>query len=123
MSDEISEEEIEHILQDGVSEGLFEVAEENDQPGNTRFKLTSYGEVEAQRTIASKGLPFLVMVSARKALEDGKQRTVKSMSDEIIRNFPNKLKRAARTNFAPFWGEYANFTPQQYLEAYQEAQS
>lgn len=119
----MDEDEVQKILEDGTAEGLFEVAEENDKPGETRFKLTDYGEVEAQRTIASKGLPFLIMLSSRKAVEEGKRRTVKSMADEIIRNFPAKLKREAKTNFALFWGDFANYTPQQYLDAYDEAQS
>lgn len=122
MSKDEELEEIENILHDGVREGVIEIAEENPNH-ESRYKLTSYGQVEAQRTIAEKGLPFLVMVSSRKALEDGKYRTVKSMSDEIIKDFPAKLKRQAKANFAPFWGEYANCSPQEYLEAYDEAQS
>ena len=122
MSDDEELQEVESILHDGVREGLFEVAEEGDNH-DTRYKLSSYGEVEAQRTIASKGLPFLVMVSSRKAVADGKNRTVKSMAAEIIKGFPAKLRRDARTNFAPFWGEFASYTPEQYLDAYTEADS
>lgn len=124
MSKQDDVEDIEHTLQEGVANGLFEIAEENDQPGTSRYKLTNFGNVEAERTIASKGLPFLVMVSAKKALSEGKDRTVKSMADEIIKKFPNKLKRDAKTNFAPFWwGEFSNMTPQEYIDAYHEAQS
>lgn len=115
-------DEIENILHDGVRDGLYEVAEENDNH-QSRYKLTNFGEVEAQRTIATKGLPFLVMVSSRKAVEDGKARTVKSMADEIIAKFPRKLKQSAKENFAPFWSEYAGWAPEEYLAAYDEAQS
>lgn len=114
-------EELENILHDGVREGLYEIAEENNNH-DSKFRLTQYGEVEAQQTIAHKGLPFLVMVSSRKAIEDGKNRTVKSMSDEIIAKFPTKLKRIAKKEFAPFWDEYANYTPQEYLDVYDSAQ-
>lgn len=120
LSKEDELNETEDILHEGVSEGLYEVAEDN--PGSTRYKLTNYGSVEAERIIAEKGLPFLVMVSSRKAIDDGKNRTVKSMADEIIRNFPNKLKREAKKNFALFWGEFASWSPEKYLEAYEQAQ-
>ena len=122
MSNEDELEEVESILHDGVRDGTFELAEENPNH-ESRYKLSPYGKVKAQETIASKGLPFLVMISAQKALEDGKARTVKSMADEVILKFPNKLKREAKKNFAPFWDEFANYSPQQYLDAYTEAQS
>lgn len=115
----MDEEEVENILHDGVIDGLFEVAEEKDGH-ETKYKLTNYGSVEAERTIAIKGLPFLVALSSHKAISDGKNRTVKSMSDEIIKNFPAQLKRLAKKNFAPFWGEFANYSPQEYLEAYDD---
>lgn len=118
-----SEEEVQGILNEGVADGLFEIAEENNNPGESRFKLTDYGRHEAERSIASKGLPFLVALSSRKAINDGKDRTVKSMADEIIKKFPNRLKREAKKNFAPFWGEFSSWSPQDYLEAYQEARS
>lgn len=118
---DMDKQEVEDILHEGVSDGLFEVA--SDTPGNTKYKLTDFGSHEAERTIASKGLPFLVMISSKQAISDGKNRTVKSMSDEIIKNFPNKLKREAKKNFALFWGEFASKSPQEYLEAYEEARS
>lgn len=115
-------EEFNQILQKGVSDGLYEVAEENDEPYASKYKLTTYGNIEAQRTIASRGLPFLVMVSSKLALKEGKNRTVKSMADEILRDLPNKLKREAKKNFAPFWNEYASYTAQEYLDAYIEVE-
>lgn len=120
MSEEDEIEDIENTLHEGVVDGLYEVAE--DTPGNTKYKLTNYGHVEAERTIAIKGLPMMVALSARKAIDDGEDRTVKSMADEIIKKFPRKLKLEAKKNFAPFWGEFANYSPLEYLEAYQEAQ-
>lgn len=122
MNEKDEIEEITNALHEGVADGLYEVAEENDEPGTSRYKLTQFGQSEAQRTVATKGLPFLVMVSSRQAIAGSKHCTVKSMADEIIKDFPNKLKHEAKTNFEPFWSEYANWSPEEYLKAYEEAQ-
>lgn len=110
----MNKEEIEQILQDGTSDGKFEVVEGKD--GTARYKLSDYGQVKAQQTIASEGLPFLIMVMSKMSPLP----TVKQMADEAVKKFPPELRREAKKNFAPFWGEYGDMTPEQYLEAYTE---
>lgn len=121
MSKDEELEELIETLSEGVSDGLFEIAEEVDAPGKTRYKLTDYGNVEAEQLIATTGLPFLVMIYSKKSVAEGKERTVRLMADKIIRKFPAKLKRQAKTTFAPFWGEFADVTAEEYLEQYEKA--
>lgn len=122
MNDDMDEEEVSHILQQGTSEGLFEIASE-DENGEARYKLTDYGSAEAMQTIATKGLPFLVYVISVNALSEGKtDRTVKSMADEAISKFPNKLKRLAKTNFPEFWNKFASAGPELYVNSWREAE-
>lgn len=119
----MNEEEVNKILGDGVSDGLFEIADEADgTPENTKFKLTGYGNYEAQRTIAEEGLPFMIFVMAKLGtngkLEDNP--TVKEMANLVVKDLPPKLRKTAKQNFPFMWKELADMRADEYAKQYRE---
>ncbi len=117
----MNKHEVDKALEDGVRNGVFEVAEENDKPGQTRYKLTDYGSVEAQRTISENGLPFMLMLHASHAIKQGKETTVNEMTIEILKDFPNELRRKAKENFKNFLDAYGGCSAEQYFEECRKA--
>lgn len=112
----MNEDEINNALSDARLSGDVEMVAGN------KFKLTPRGQVHAEDTIVEKGLPMIVAVMSQYELDQGRETTVVEMAENVIAKFPLALRQKAKANFEPFWGEFADWKPSEYLAAWHEAQ-